>query len=66
MRLNPIIVPDTHYQVTLTNGKIFKGLSSKITDRGFFLDATEIFFGEIHDFKFFPESLGEYLKRKEA
>lgn len=64
LKMNPIIIPDTLYEIILTDGTILTGITHDIKERYFFVDNTKVEFENVHNFKFIEESFEQFKKRK--
>jgi hypothetical protein len=64
LKMNPIIIPDTPYEVILTDGTILTGTTHDVEERYFFLDSTKVKFEDIHNFKLIIENFEQFKERK--
>jgi hypothetical protein len=62
--MNPIIIPDTPYEVVLTNGVLVKGIAHDVEEHHFFVNSIKVKFEDVHNFKLIIENFKQFEKRK--
>ena len=61
---NPVVVPDSCTEVTLTSGEIIRGISADVTSNDFYINDRKINFDDVHWVEHIQETLQEFYNRK--